>query len=364
MSFSIETILIGDLVRYIKSDRWNDKKRVPITPERALSQQKNPHALPEDPGLWVAVSDDDGEVIGFCGNLPGWDRFNNRRMGWNTCWWTDPERGQHTAMPLFYRFLQYWDYHVAFADMTSRTKAIVDALGFCHTREETMIVTHVRLSARKISSRLGFAGKDHYPVIFLLTTMVNILFRLRMGRAGTTLDRTTINSVDQIDHEIFGFIQQHNQHDLAHYSQDDFRWRVKSRWLVQSGDSKHGFAEKYPFSYEVRGFMHEWLITRKNQHLTSVSLISVRDGVLKVLYFFGNHPEDALTAIERKIRKETGISTVIISHPRLILASNRVKMKSIKTIRSKKLTGVSEKIIDKLPADLLFQLGDGDNVFT
>ncbi|MCK4748983.1 MAG: hypothetical protein KAT15_18150, partial [Bacteroidales bacterium] len=168
----IRAISLQDLSDYISGDSWDQADTIPITPERARSQQQNPYARPDDIVLWVATSGD-GQVIGFAGSLPAFDVHNSGRMGWNTCWWVDPDRGKDMALPLFSKFLYNWDQHVAFADMTQHTYAIIDQLGFCHTRKELLIQNHIRLSGREIRSKTGLAGKLLYPLILATTYLIN-----------------------------------------------------------------------------------------------------------------------------------------------------------------------------------------------
>ena len=98
--------------------------------------------------------------------------------------------------------------------------------------------------------------------------------------------------------------------------------------------------------------------------ITSVMMTSRRDGDLKVLYYFGDRPMDALEILKYRILKDRRTESVILDHPRL--------MEHIRILRSvcffsrlrKRYVGVSRKVLAELPEDMVIQLGDGDAVFT
>jgi hypothetical protein len=256
MSFRIETILIKDIADYASSDVWKNARIIPITPERALSQQKNPNAKPGDPCLWVALSDQDGEVIGFCGSLPGQDVRNKTRMGWNSCWWVDPNRGKEAAMPLFYNFLKSWDQRVAFSDMTYQTRAIIDQLGFCNTREETMVQSYLRVPVSKTISRLGVLGIFLYPMIVPLALLVNGVQLIRIGFVSRSLDSRIRNGLNikarnRLNDEEIVFIRQYQEYNFTRHTSEEFRWIEQNPWLVPGDKESIKTGSKYPFSYNV-----------------------------------------------------------------------------------------------------------------
>lgn len=364
MSFRIETILIKDIAEYASSDVWKNARIIPITRERALSQQKNPHAQPGDPCLWVALSDQDGEVIGFCGSLPGQDVRNKARMGWNTCWWVDPDRGREAAMPLFYHFLQAWDHRVAFTDMTSQTLAIVDQMGFCNTREETLVQSYLRIPVSKIISRLGIPGKLLFSLILPAAILVNGIQQIRTGLVGRKRNGLNVESKDRLDNELHGFIRQYQESNFTRHSPEQFRWIEQNPWLVPGDRENKNTGSKYPFSYRVKEYFQKWLVSSRNKEITSVSLVSVCDGSLKVLYLFGKNPSDAICAIKTFISSAFRIHSLIYAHPDLISRNNEIRPVMLYTRNRKRYSGVSKKIITELPDKLVMQLGDGDAVFT
>ena len=330
MSFEIRTISIREISGYISSDVWDQSKVIPITPERARSQQVNPNARPGDPCLWVATSDN-GQVIGFAGSLPSSDARNSGRMGWNTCWWVDADLGKEVAMPLFYHFLQHWDQRVAFADMTPRTRAIIDQLGFCHTRKEVLAQSYIRIPASKLSSRAGIPGKLLYPLILPVVFLANAFQQRRLDRIARRNVLVESEVRDHLDDELYEFIRQHQEKDFAQRTREEYEWIEKHAWLVPRTPASSRMASKYPFSYVAKEYKLEWLISRREKAITSAMMISTRDGALKVLYYFGDHPQDAFWAVQGRISECRTVASLIFAHPELVSQVQEIKAISFYT---------------------------------
>jgi len=363
MSLQIRTISNQEISGYISHEAWEQSDLIPITPERARSQQHNPHSKPEDACLWVATTRE-GRVIGFAGSLPGYDIHNKERMGWNSCWWVDPERGKEAAMPLFFHFLKQWDQRVAFADMTPHTRAIIDQLDFCHTRSEVLVQSYIRLSTGKISSRLGIPGKILFPAILSAAFLVNAFQQRRLNRISRSPNRVESESRSQLDEELYSFIQLHQEKDFTRRSGEDFSWIEKHPWLVPGSPNNLKTGKKYPFSYVAYQYKLEWLVSRQGKTITSVMLISIRDGALKVLYYFGDQPKDALATVKGRVSADRSVATLIFAHPALVSQVQEIKHISLFNRFRSRLVGVSKKIMAEFPDDMVIQLGDGDSAFT
>ena len=359
----IRSLSIKELKVYISSDAFNLLEVAPITPERVISQAENPHSAPDDPALWIAESDD-GRVIGFAGSLPSGEVHNNRRMGWNSCWWVDPDRGREFALPLLYKFLSYWDQHVAFADMTLHTYSIINQLGFCYTREELLIQDYVRLSGKRILQKTGILGRVAYPAIKVVVLLVNSIQYLRMSFAVKLDEQLKMEIREHIDDEIYTFIRKHQGADFLQRSMDDYRWIEGNPWLVKHSEDTRELNGKYPFSYQVSEFKWEWLISWRDGSITSVMLTSMRDGDLKVLYYFGDQPEDAMKVLKNLIYKDSGIRSVLFAHPKMLVHNSAMRAVWLHSRSRTRYVGVSKEILKSFPEDMIIQLGDGDSVFT
>ena len=363
MSFQIRAIPFSGIVDYVSGQDWKTAPVLPITLERAHSQQNNPNASQENTCLWVA-EDEEGEVLGFAGSLPASDFYGTTGVAWNTCWWVDPVRGKETALPLFFSFLQQWDQRVAFADMTSHTHAIIQQLDFCHTREEELALVYLRMPAPKIIAKLAWAGKILSPLINFTSFLVNKSVQNRLEHHARDGDADLTVSIAHMDEDIFSFVKAHRQQDFVHRSLEEYRWIEEYPWLITPDDSSREALKNYPFSHLVKSFRQEWLISCRNGVIVAVMFLSVRDGVLKILSYFGNSSVDAMEALNRYVLGHKEVQVVIFAHPDLLEHKETIRRISLKTTLRSRWVGVSKKIMDPFPNSMVIQLGDGDSAFT
>lgn len=357
----IRAITISELDEFIRSDEFLSMDPLPITPERTKSQRINPYALPNEPVLWIA-HDDNGKLIGFIGSLPAYSYRGSCRMGWNSCWWVDPEYGKDAAMPLFYTFLKHWDMKVAFSDMTANTRSIVDLMDFCYTREEKLFIGYIKLSAKSVYRSMY---KFPRPLLILLSApFINFLQLIRMSIIGTNLRGMEMEVMEHADSKIFNFIGRYAKREFSQRGEKEFNWMLRQGWLVKSSDEAKVLAKKYPFSYLCDDFKWRWIVTRNEKQINSVMLVSIRDGALKVLYYYGDVPGFALLALKLYISNNSEIRKIVFSHPDLV--ANSRMLNSILLFRKSKIryTGISKKLVEDHPNDLVMQLGDGDAAFT
>jgi len=363
MKMEIRAISIGELPEFIASETFQHMDPVPITPERAISQSRNPRARPEDPALWIAESDQ-GEVLGFIGSLPAYDVHNRRRLGYNSGWWVDPEHGRNAALPLFSSFLSYWDGQVAFADMTPSTHAIIRQLGFCHTRTQKLFQGYIRLSRGRLAKRTGKGAGILSMLLVPAAGFLNLVQRARLSLAVCMKSPLTMESREGIDEEICSFISSHQKKDFLQRSPEDYRWIEAYSWLRKREKGPIQDEGRYPFSHDVFDFQRDWLISRRDGVITSVMMTSRRDGDLKVLYYFGDRPLDAMNILKYRILRDRSTGSLILDHPRLMEHTGKLRSICFFSRLRTRYVGVSSKVLGELPEDLVIQLGDGDAVFT
>ena len=359
----IRAVSLKELIAFVSSEAYSQLEVVPITPERAVSQTENPHAREDDIVLWIATSGK-GRVIGFAGSLPAYDVHHHRRMGWNTCWWIDPERGRDLALPLFNRFLSYWEQHVAFADMTRHTYAIISQMNFCHTWEENLVHSYIRLSGKRILRKTGNIGKVLYPVIMAGVVCINAIQQIRMYLAANLGRNLRLEIREHCDEEIHEFILEHQKNDFLQRSMDEYKWIEDHHWLVGESEKADGLDKKYPFSYQVSHFSMDWVLSWQNDKIISVMFTSLRDGDMKLLYYFGEQAVTGIQVIMNKIRKDKRVQSILFCHPDLTANSRKLRNICLFSRYRNRYAGISKGIFEELPNHLVLQMGDGDSVFT
>jgi len=352
MTVLLKTIPLADLDEFADAGTREAGGTIAITPSRARSQMSHPMAKKTDPGLWVAVNDQNN-VVGFAGSIPGADDRNGERLGWNSCWWVDEERGREAAMPLLMSFIRHWDERVAFSDMTGRTHAIISALRFCHTRKEPLIQAYCRLPAHRLS-----------PPAKFLAGPVNLVQGRRLKPRTGDFGDLVIRVKSAIEPDEVHFMETHNRNDFSRRPPDEFSWAMNAPWLVGDSPENRAIAERYPFSHMALEFRMMWIVTRRRDELTSLMLVSVRDGVLKVLYYFGSEPGDAICGLKQLVAEDRKIYSILFAHPALLREKGRLLKTALFHRTRDRYVGVSKKIMESFTEDTIMQLGDGDALFT
>ena len=126
----LRLISIAELPAFVQSTAFQQLSKIPITPLRAISQSHNPRAEKEDIALVIA-EDEAGQLLSYMGCLP--DRLAAApevKICWCSCWWTDPEKGQAAAIPVFYKALESWGGNMFFDALPPHSVAILERLKF------------------------------------------------------------------------------------------------------------------------------------------------------------------------------------------------------------------------------------------
>ena len=97
----IDQVRVKDLCAFAEEEiqKHDSDGIIPITPQRALAHQNNPHASEEDVGLLAAYSGH--QCIGYLGILPGLLRSGNQldKVHWFSTWYV-PRQFRNTSVGL------------------------------------------------------------------------------------------------------------------------------------------------------------------------------------------------------------------------------------------------------------------------
>jgi hypothetical protein len=112
----------------------------------------------------------------------------------------------------------------------------------------------------------------------------------------------------------------------------------------------------------------EWLVSRKGDAIATAMLLSVRDGVLKVLYFYGSPAMagQALRVLTDYAAGRREVYALLFSHPGLREHSDLLRKVALRKKIRQRRVGISRKLVPDSGTfkNSVFQLGDGDAVFT
>jgi hypothetical protein len=279
-------IKIGELPEFIASDFYKSSAVIPISPQRAISQSKNPNSNNNDVALILAL-DDKEEIIGYIGILPGKISLESSPYYWNSCWWVDPEKGKMAAMPLFYKMLQLSNQKMIFFELTDTTKNIVAKFKF-----KTEIIPGCKYFllfnfAQILSKRNGFF-KTIKPLLSFSDWFLNCFISLKLSRFKKDTS-IKYEQIDSINDEADNFIQQFSKTQLIPITKDEVNWIVEYPWIkTQPNSVDQQIAKRYFFSSISKSFSNNLYKVYKDEKLVAVLFFTIRDKEMKLPYAFFN----------------------------------------------------------------------------
>jgi hypothetical protein len=366
-------IKISELTALTTGAEFAFWKNIPISPARAYSQSLNPYANPEDITLVIALDDYNKDVLAYAGAYPS--RLQNSEkipFAWNSCWWVAKGEGGDAGMKVFLEFLKIWEKRVAFSDTTEKTFKIIENLEFCKTMKRDGIVLNIRpgfksrltalsYSKRKISfitSTLLFTGipwlADQFADLFLYLT------RQSGPGSGNSLKVVKLQIPGDSD---FEFI---NKHAIGNFHIPEAAELDLPSWLVKPSEKNKLLARKYYFSSFSIDFSTFWLRWESEGKTGALSMLSMKDGVLKTLYIYiedefkDKFPEVFIDYC----LTNTSVRTIITAQPILThyLSEKKFFMSSQKNFT--RYSAISKDLLHHFQGEPILQDGDGDYRFT
>ncbi len=356
--------------RFIKSDQLIAFARecpgrytnaVPITPARADSQAGNPFASKED--VLLIVAEEGRQLLGFIGILPfagGADQ--NIPMYWNTGWWTAPGSGAGVSLGLFRHFLDLTRGRNAFSDLSPHTAPLLEKMGY-PVRHRTGIVVRLRSalhSRARVSERRMLKLGATTGLLSLADIVMNRIVYRKIKAEGTRDAGQGFRSPHR--EEDLSFIRENSKNRLVVPGGRVIEWWEESRWLTKTGTE----VPAYPFSSRAQHFGMEWIELKTGGKLRGLVLVSVRDGVMKSLYFWIRKGEERafFDHFWAAVGQRKDVHSLVSFDPTLVNdfeRSRRAGMRYSEKIRS---TAVSLQITDELGFEPELCDGDGDYLFT
>lgn len=352
-------IKISELVDFVNSDFYLKSPVIPISPQRAISQSKNPNSKPTDVALILAL-DKAENIIGYIGILPGKITNNPTPYFWNSCWWVDTEKGKLAAMPLFYKMLQVSNKKMVFFELTETTKNIIAKFKF-----KTEIVTgfkgFILFSFAKILPRKNRIFNNIKWLLAFLDWFLNCFISIKLSKFKKDTS-ITFKQIDLIDTEAENFIKEQSSNQLIPIGKNELDWIIKYPWIkTQPTAEEQQLTSRYFFSSISKSFCNKLYKVYKDEKLIAVLLFSIRDNEMKLPYAYFNKVNSTSIA--------NAISQIAINN--LVSSFTCFNQQLIQEFESNKNPFTFTKPLKKniaYPAELnvdsnMIQDGDGDAVF-
>ena len=116
---------VQELEAFVDTAMYKQMPVLPITPQRARSQARNPRAHPDDLALTLVYLGD--ELVGYAGTLPDelWTSSEKLRAAWLSCLWVAPKmRGRGIAQQLVAAVAERWNGQILLAEFAPHTRSM------------------------------------------------------------------------------------------------------------------------------------------------------------------------------------------------------------------------------------------------
>jgi len=257
----LKTILISELLDFVKSDLYKSSNCCPITAHRATSQYNNPRADKNDPALIIAL--DNKNIVGFIGFLP--DKIGTSKVYWNSCWWVNKEYS-NVAIPLLLNFIKTGKEQIIITDLTPHTKKIIEQLNFFNTiKLNNGFRGYLKLNLSEVLPKRNPKLKPLKILFKIIDSCVNVLIHPKTK--ATKLKSEKITKLNNIDIE---FIKSHSKQEIIQRNSPEIEWIANFPW-VKNTSKKY---DNYPFTSSAKQFNIE--ITRLTENNKTVAIIYLR----------------------------------------------------------------------------------------
>ncbi len=355
----------GQLADYIESDSFKRLTNLPITRHRALSQIRNPHAR-EDDTLLILIQEEDA-VIAYLGAVPDQVQTTagKEHMAWGSSLWVHPEhRGKGLGLQLVQEALISWDHKLFFMDYVRPTKRIYDKTEAFYTVENAK---GIRLYLRPhlsfiLPPKHGLFRKME-PLLRLSDKLFNLFVGLRPKQVWKNKEHYSLEHLNTLPDSLNAFLSVTQNGRPFVCDTSKLNWIIQNPWILE-GEAPEG--KSYHFSDYDRSFSMQPVLVKDQEGQTcSLMLFSLRDGHLKLPYYFSNAPADDMVRIIQHLMQVWKVQTFSCYQRELVEAMNRSPGPVLWSKTMNKPCLATNYFKDKLISGAYaFQDGEGDAAFT
>ncbi len=359
-------IPLSGIMDFTLTEEFRNGPVIPVTPRRAKSQSLNPRGHPDDIILIIAYNDNN-ELIGYIGALP--DRLSlvsGKRVAWNSGWWVDPDRGRDAAMPLFYRFLDRWNRHVLFADLTPLTYQIACKTGFFIGKVRMGTRGYLRMPLADILPSKKRIFRSMRLIFSVIDFIFNLLWelRLRIWKNRHQMDKNIkCEFIRNWEHSVSDLIRHESAMELINRGEAEFDWIRDYPWVLQGMPDEN--ARRYHFTSHTKRFDHQRIKISEGNAVRAFLIVTIRDNHIKVPYLYCDRrtlPVVMDFLIHYMISVRARFISVFREDISGYLLNSRTPMIWKKSIA--RYTAISKELSGLVPEGYILQDGDGDAVFT
>lgn len=359
-------IKVSELVDFVEGNLWKSLTPKPISDLRAISQSQNPRAKSDDVALLIAFENE--TLVGLVGLLPDYIHGDSGQLAYsNSCWWANPDKGKHLAVPLFLKAFSLCNQRMFMTDCTPHTITILEKTKlFDFPEVEPGIRGFLKFNLHELIPAKIPSTRILKPILKLADKILNSLnFPFRKITSAKFLKHgLKIELVNSFSPELVSFIETNSKNEYTRRSAADLEWITRLPWIKKSGTATPQTIN-YPFSYSVKSFEQYWLKVSEQGKVIGLLFISVRDSHMKIPYAYFDQ-EDAVQLLKviygQAILKN--VVTLTIFNSKLTGMMEKVSHPFLLKKQIRRLVAISKQLTGSFQYLPEFQDGDGDVVFT
>lgn len=362
LSPEIRKIELKNLENFIQSEIFRQFSIVPITPSRAKSYLSNPHGLPSDVVLILALVD--GDLVAFRSIFAGVVQSGSEtiRFGWCSGAWVKPGfRRKGLSKQLLEEALADWEGKLMFSNYAPEAEKLILSTG-------RFKPIHQFDGARaylfpKTVKLLPFAQKNKLVKMAFLLIDIFIAGFAKIRSSFFSLKKNPEIRFEEMefpDAPCFQFLQNKNATCLFGRDKKEWEWIFRFPWM---SETNRELKNKYPFSACSDSFFYRTVKVLQKNELKGVFIFSVREGHLKTLYSNLTSPLENETALFIKkycVKHQIELVTVYNTPIARQFFAQKFPFLHIKRMGQKIYSSFDIQGTEKFQ----IQDGDGDSVFT
>lgn len=286
-----KSLQLRELKEYVCSDAYTQSDYIAISKQRALSQERNPRAKPEDVVLVLVYEAE--ELVAYLGVFADDLHFEQgiEHVGWLSCMWVNPKmRGKGIAKQLLQTVLEAWEYKILVTEFTPAAKGLYDrSRHFVDLAKPKGWRGYLRPNLATLLPKKSLHWQKWQPLLKIADAVLSLPNVLRLwlhGRPSIEKQGYSFEYLAELDDEAWTFIQAQQNGELIHRNREELNWLLRNPWLLQAPLQDRN-AKRYHFS-SVASTFYFLAIKLYNPKLEVVAVIimSYRAGAVKLPYVY------------------------------------------------------------------------------
>jgi GNAT superfamily N-acetyltransferase len=286
-----KSLKLRELKAYIYSDAYTQSDYIAISKQRALSQERNPRARPEDVVLVLVYEAD--ELVAYLGVFADDLHFENgvEHVGWLSCMWVNPKmRGKGIAKRLLQTVFEAWEYKILVTEFTPAAKGLYDRSGhFIDLAKPKGWRGYLRPNLATLLPKKSPNWQKWQPLLKLVDGVLALPNTLRLWLHPTPSIQKQGYSFEylaELDDEAWAFIQTQQNGELIHRNRAELDWLLSNPWLLQAPLQDRN-AQRYHFSSVATSFYFLAIkVYNVKLKVIAVIIMSYREGSVKLPYVY------------------------------------------------------------------------------